>query len=93
MFRFGFRNGNAYSAGYTKGNFAFVGVTEEGFPDVNPVPSATLWGETTSDAQVRTAPPKSLDALPPADPAPSTPLVPLSQPSPASIDRTSTLRR
>ena len=82
-------NGNMYSAGYTKGNFAFVGVTDG--VDVNPVPSATLWGDTTSDVQVRMAPPKSLH---PADPAPSAPLVrPLSQPSPASIDRTSTLRR
>ena len=44
-------NGNMYSAGYTKGNFAFVGVTNGA--DVNPVPSATLWGDTNSDAQVR----------------------------------------
>merc|ERR1719424_1180246 len=42
-------NGNMYSGGYTKGNFAFVGVTDG--VDVNPVPSATLWGETTSDTQ------------------------------------------
>ena len=67
-------NGNMYSAGYTKGNFAFVGVTDG--VDVNPVPSATLWGDTTSDAQVRMAPPKSLSALHPADPAPSILLVP-----------------
>ena len=46
MFRFGFRNGNAYSAGYTKGNFAFVGVTEERFPDV-----------TSQDRGVRHMPP------------------------------------
>ena len=52
-------NGNMYSAGYTKGNFAFVGVTDG--VDVNPVPSATLWGDTTSDAQVRMAP-RSLSA-------------------------------
>ena len=32
--------GKLYSGGYTKGNFAFVGVTDG--PDVNPVPSATL---------------------------------------------------
>ncbi|KAL1523573.1 hypothetical protein AB1Y20_018509 [Prymnesium parvum] len=42
-------NGNLYAGGYTKGNFAFVGVTDSG--DVNPVPSATLWGGTTSDEQ------------------------------------------
>ena len=54
-------NGNMYSGGYTKGNFAFVGVTDG--VDVNPVPSATLWGDTTSDAQVRMPPPKSLGAL------------------------------
>ena len=56
-------NGNMYSGGYTKGNFAFVGVTDG--VDVNPVPSATLWGDTTSDAQVRMPPPKSLGALHP----------------------------
>ena len=32
--------GKLYSGGYTKGNFAFVGVTDGA--DVNPVPSATL---------------------------------------------------
>ena len=48
-------NGNMYSAGYTKGNFAFVGVTDGA--DVNPTPSAMLWGDTTSDAQVRVASP------------------------------------
>jgi len=42
-------NGKLYSGGYTKGNFAFVGVTDGA--DVNPVPSATLWGDTTSDTQ------------------------------------------
>ena len=46
-------NGNLYSGGYTKGNFAFVGVTDG--PDVNPVPAATLWGDTTSDVQVSMA--------------------------------------
>ena len=51
-------NGSMYSAGYTKGNFAFVGVTDGA--DVNPVPSATLWGDTTSDAQVRVASPTYL---------------------------------
>ena len=44
-------NGNLYSGGITKGNFAFVGVTDG--PDVNPVPSATLWGDTTSNIQAR----------------------------------------
>lgn len=44
-------NGNMYSGGYTKGNFALVGVTSDG--DVNPVPGATIWGDTTSDEQVR----------------------------------------
>ena len=34
------KGGKLYSGGYTKGNFAFVGVTDG--PDVNPVPSATL---------------------------------------------------
>jgi|TARA_B110001469_G_C9505118_1_gene252025 hypothetical protein len=43
-------NGNMYSGGYSKGNFAFVGVTDGA--DVDPVPSATLWGDTTSDVQV-----------------------------------------
>jgi len=42
-------NGNMYSGGYTKGNFAFVGVTDGA--DVNPNPSATLWGDTTSNVQ------------------------------------------
>ena len=55
-------NGSMYSAGYTKGNFAFVGVTDGA--DVNPVPSATLWGDTTSDAQVR----GSTLPIPPHDP-------------------------
>tara|TARA_B100000795_G_scaffold266777_1_gene250517 strand:- start:1103 stop:1240 length:138 start_codon:yes stop_codon:yes gene_type:complete len=44
-------NGKLYSGGYTKGNFAFVGVTDGA--DVNPVPSATLWGDTTSNTQAR----------------------------------------
>ena len=59
-------NGNMYSAGYTKGNFAFVGVTDGA--DVNPVPSATLWGDTTSDAQVRVASPATLISSPPTRP-------------------------
>ena len=59
-------NGNMYSAGYTKGNFAFVGVTDGA--DVNPVPSATLWGDTTSDAQVRMASPATLISSPPTQP-------------------------
>lgn len=42
-------NGNLYSGGYTKGNFAFVGITDTG--DVTPEPSATIWGDTTSDEQ------------------------------------------
>jgi hypothetical protein len=42
-------NGNMYSGGYTKGNFAFVGVTDGA--DINPVPSASLWGDTTSNVQ------------------------------------------
>eukprot|EP00747_Dinoflagellata_sp_TGD_P147011 gnl/TRDRNA2_/TRDRNA2_176754_c0_seq5.p1 gnl/TRDRNA2_/TRDRNA2_176754_c0~~gnl/TRDRNA2_/TRDRNA2_176754_c0_seq5.p1 ORF type:complete len:428 (-),score=66.56 gnl/TRDRNA2_/TRDRNA2_176754_c0_seq5:17-1120(-) len=42
-------NGNMYSGGYTKGNFAFVGVTNGA--DVNPNPSASLWGDTTSNVQ------------------------------------------
>jgi len=42
-------NGNMYSGGYTKGNFAFVGVTDGA--DVNPIPGATLWGDTTSNVQ------------------------------------------
>merc|ERR1719149_371139 len=40
-------NGKVYMGGYTKGNFALVGVTDG--PDVNPVPAAALWGDTTSD--------------------------------------------
>ena len=43
-------NGKMYSGGYTKGNFAFVGVKETG-DDINPVPTATLWGTTTSNIQ------------------------------------------
>merc|ERR1740121_3572176 len=42
-------NGNMYSGGYTKGNFAFVGVTVGA--DVNPKPSASIWGDTTSNMQ------------------------------------------
>mmetsp|Transcript_152943 Transcript_152943/g.284975 ORF Transcript_152943/g.284975 Transcript_152943/m.284975 type:complete len:778 (-) Transcript_152943:207-2540(-) len=42
-------NGNMYSGGYTKGNFAFVGVTNGA--DVQPNPSASLWGDTTSNVQ------------------------------------------
>jgi len=42
-------NGNMYSGGYTKGNFAFVGLTDGA--DVNPNPSASLWGDTTSNVQ------------------------------------------
>merc|ERR1719428_2430561 len=42
-------NGNMYSGGYTKGNFAFVGITDGA--DVNPSPGAALWGDTTSDVQ------------------------------------------
>ena len=48
-------NGNMYSAGYTRGNFAFVGVTNGA--DVNPTPSAMLWGDTTSDVRVCVASP------------------------------------
>jgi hypothetical protein len=45
-------NGNMYSGGYTKGNFAFVGIPgSDSSADVNPVPSATLWGDTTSNVQ------------------------------------------
>jgi hypothetical protein len=43
-------NGKMYSGGYTKGNFAFVGVKATG-DDINPVPTATLWGTTTSNIQ------------------------------------------
>jgi hypothetical protein len=42
-------NGNMYSGGYTKGNFAFVGVTADA--DANPAPGAPIWGDTTSDVQ------------------------------------------
>jgi len=42
-------NGNMYSGGYTKGNFAFVGITDGA--DVQPNPSASLWGDTTSNVQ------------------------------------------
>jgi len=42
-------NGNMYSGGYSKGNFAFVGIT--GGADVHPNPSASLWGDTTSNVQ------------------------------------------
>jgi hypothetical protein len=42
-------NGNMYSGGYTKGNFAFVGITDGA--DVNPTPGAALWGDTTSNVQ------------------------------------------
>jgi len=42
-------NGNMYSGGYTKGNFAFVGVTVGA--EVNPNPSASIWGDTTSNMQ------------------------------------------
>jgi len=41
-------NGKAYSGGYTKGNFAFVGAKKDGV-DVNPEPCQTLWGTTHSD--------------------------------------------
>merc|ERR1719486_353251 len=45
-------NGNLYSGGYTKGNFAFVGIPgSDSSADVNPVSSATLWGDTTSNVQ------------------------------------------
>ena len=47
-------NGNVYMGGYTKGNFALVGVTDG--PDVNPEPAAAQWGDTTSDVVVRMAP-------------------------------------
>jgi hypothetical protein len=43
-------NGKMYSGGYTKGNFAFVGVKKDGM-DVNPEPCQTLWGTTTSNIQ------------------------------------------
>jgi hypothetical protein len=42
-------NGNMYSGGYTKGNFAFVGVTADA--DVNPAAGSPIWGDTTSDVQ------------------------------------------
>jgi len=42
-------NGNLYSGGYTKGNFAFVGVNNT--HDINPNPCATIWGTTTSDTK------------------------------------------
>ena len=42
-------NGNVYTGGYTKGNFALVGAVNG--PDVNPSPAATMWGDTTSDVQ------------------------------------------
>ena len=58
-------NGNLYSGGYAKGNFAFVGVTDGA--DVNPVPSATLWGDTTSDVQAHLS---TLNPLPLAEPVP-----------------------
>jgi hypothetical protein len=42
-------NGNMYSGGYTKGNFAFVGVNNT--HDINPEPCATIWGTSTSDTK------------------------------------------
>merc|ERR1719271_111909 len=43
-------NGKMYSGGYTKGNFAFVGIHKDGV-DVNPEPLAAIWGTTHSDVQ------------------------------------------
>ena len=43
-------NGNMYSGGYSRGNFAFVGGKADGV-DVNPDPCATLWGTTHSSQQ------------------------------------------
>ena len=44
-------NDNLYTGGYTKGHFALIGVTDSG--DVSQEPAATLWGDTSSDVQVR----------------------------------------
>jgi len=42
-------NGKLYTGGYYKGHYAVVGVTDSG--EVAPEPSATLWGDVTSDVQ------------------------------------------
>eukprot|EP00964_Phaeocystis_antarctica_P044543 scaffold25594_cov60-Phaeocystis_antarctica.AAC.2 len=73
-------NGKLYTGGYYKGHFGLVGVKDSG--EVSPEPAATLWGDVTSDEQVRTP-----DHLSP----PSTRCPCLSPRSP--IDRTSSLRR
>jgi len=45
-------NGKMYAGGYTLGNFAFVGIpASDSQSDVHPVPSATLWGDTTSNVK------------------------------------------
>ena len=60
-------NGNLYTGGYYKGHYALVGVTDSG--EVAPEPSATLWGDVTSDVQVRMAQ-TSEPSRPPLDPVP-----------------------
>jgi len=42
-------NGKMYMGGQTKGNFALMGVTEDGV--VPPEPAATIWGDATSNVQ------------------------------------------
>ena len=76
-------NGNLYTGGYYKGHYAVVGVTDSG--EVAPEPSATLWGDVTSDVQVRMA----QTSEPSRPPRPGA--LALSPRFP--IDRTSTLRR
>ena len=77
--------GKLYTGGYYKGHFALVGVKDS--DEVSPVPAATLWGDVTSDEQVRIAHASKPPPPPPLDPVPSS----LSPRSP--IDRTSTLRK
>ena len=77
-------NGKLYTGGYLQGHLALVGVTDSG--DVSPEPSATIWGDVQSGIQVAHGTP--LNSRPPR-PGP----LPLSQPSPATIDRASMLRR
>lgn len=82
-------NGKLYTGGYYKGHFALTGVTGGDAP-VSPEPSATLWGDVTSDVQARiwlTA--QGTTFLPP-QPVPSAGLI--SRPR-SPLVRTSTLRR
>ena len=78
-------NGKLYTGGYMQGHLALVGVTASG--DVSPEPSATMWGDVQSPIQVAHGTPLNLSPLLSLGP------LPLPQPSPATIDRPSMLRR